>query len=148
MTCFWVECDVCNILLTEKKLHHLGCIKPAKTVDKLPTSTGSPDFWTINCTCLLSLKNSAKNRCSRSISMFWHLDVVKCSARGWYQRLLFRHLALFFSALCMQQQQVMPKRAPSSLVDLLGDAIPPSCIGITINHEIRIPINQAGFNGK
>ena len=40
------------ILLMEEILHHLGCIKPCKRWDKLPTSTGAfpPDFWTINST--------------------------------------------------------------------------------------------------
>ena len=30
-----------NILLMEKILHHLGCMKPCKSWDKLPTSTGA-----------------------------------------------------------------------------------------------------------
>ena len=30
----------------------------------------------------------------------------------------------------------------------IGDEILPNYIGIIINHEIRIPINQPGFNGK
>jgi len=29
----------------EEILHHLGCMKPSKTWDKLPTSTGWPDFF-------------------------------------------------------------------------------------------------------
>ena len=33
------------LLLMEEILHHLRCIKPCKWLDKLPTSTGWPDFF-------------------------------------------------------------------------------------------------------
>ena len=34
------------------------------------------------------------------------------------------------------------------LGDLLGDEILPSFVGIIINHELRIPINQPRIHGK
>ena len=49
------------ILLMEEIPHHLGCIKPCKQWDKLPTSTGSPDFWTINNIKTYLLEQRCKN---------------------------------------------------------------------------------------
>ena len=40
----------------------------------------------------------------------------------------------------------MKKRAPGCL-GFIGDEQLPSYLGIIINHEIRIPINQPGFHG-
>ena len=44
-------------------------------------------------------------------------------------------------------QMSSEKKKPGWL-DYIGDEIPPRYIGIIINHEIRIPVNQPGFNGK
>ena len=38
-------------------LHHLGCIKPCKWWDKLPTSTGWPDFRTIKSITVIHFPN-------------------------------------------------------------------------------------------
>ena len=38
---FWFTPPKFNILLMEEILHHLGCTKPCKQWDKLPTSTGA-----------------------------------------------------------------------------------------------------------
>ena len=51
----------CWNLLMEAILHHLGCIEPCKSWDKLPTSTGSLDFWTINS--ITNQKNTSELMC-------------------------------------------------------------------------------------
>ena len=40
------------------------------------------------------------------------------------------------------------KKGTPGCLGYLRDEILPSYIGVIINHEIRIPINQPGFNGK
>ena len=51
----------CWNLLMEAILHHVGCIEPCKSWDKLPTSTGSLDFWTINS--ITNQKNTSELMC-------------------------------------------------------------------------------------
>ncbi len=43
--------------------------------------------------------------------------------------------------------QLSNEKDPGYLL-YIGDEILPNYMGIIIDHEIRIPINQPGFNGK
>ena len=45
------------------------------------------------------------------------------------------------------KQQLSSEKRPPGCLEYIGDEILPSYIGIKISHEIRIPINQPGFNG-
>ena len=70
------------------------------------------------------------------------------------ERVNFLHLSVCPDGLCRRLLSEALKIGTGWLIALwdclgcIGDEILPKYIGIIVNHEIRIPIKQPGFNGR